>query len=200
VLEPVRKRTLELEAGVTGPPSLGEAVQTGLHRAAGYRVLKGWDDQIPFEPGAVVRYTDTRLLVEPRHGGVRLGSLTAGWGAAAGSVRTAAHVGMRAQAGYGVAHPWRLPRERRGPGVAVYATGGVRGEWVARDLFLDGSTFRGGPRVRKLPLVGEAEAGAGLRIRSLAVEYGVTTRGREYRTQPAAHRYSSITVSLQRSY
>lgn len=200
VLEPERRRTLEVEAGVTGPPSMGESVQNRLHRVAGYRVLKGWDDQLPFEPGAVIRYTDTRLLVEPGIEKARLGAVTAGWGIAAGNVRTAAHVGMRAQAGYGVAHPWRLPHERRGPGAALYATGGVRGEWVARDLFLDGSTFRNGPRVRKLPLVAEAEAGAGLRIRNLVVEYAVVTRGREYRTQRAAHRYSTITVTLQRSY
>lgn len=194
-----RERTLGAEVGVTGPPSLGAAVQTGFHRLAGYWVPQGWGKQLAFEPGVVVRYEDAFLLAEGRSGRARLAVVAPYWGAAAGNVRTDAHAGVRVQLGYGVAHPWSPSREAGAPRAAVYALGGVRGEWVLRDLFLDGSTFRSGPRVEKLPGVGEVEAGAGVRLHRVSLEYRVVTRGREYRTQPRAHRYSTLSLGFRPS-
>jgi lipid A 3-O-deacylase len=193
------RRTVSLEVGVTGPPSLGEAVQTTYHDILDYWTPKGWDAQLAFEPGVVARYTSARL-VEGSVAGVRVATLVPHWGASLGNVRTGAEAGVRGELGYQVAHPWRAPPGRRGAPVSVYASGGVRGEWVARDLFLDGNTFRAGPRVEKLPLVAESEVGAGLRLGHLRVEYRVVSRGREYRTAARAHRYSSIAVTVERAY
>lgn len=198
VLSRTRERSLGVELGVTGPPSLAEAVQTSFHEAAEYWEPRGWRNQLRFEPGVVVRYGEARLLGEGRVGRVRLATVAPHWGVALGNVLTGAHAGVRARAGYGVPHPWG-PRGAEEPPVAVFATGGARGEWVGRNLFLDGNTFGSGPSVRRLSLVGEWEAGAGVRIGGIVAEYRVVTRGREYRTEPRAHRYSTIVLSYRRS-
>lgn len=194
------RRSLAVEVGVTGPPSLAEEVQTAYHALAGYWEPLGWQGQLAFEPGVVARYEESRLLVDAAAGGVRFATVAPHWRVSAGNVHTGAEAGVRAQLGYGVAHPWRAPGTRRGTPVALYAAGGARGEWVVRSLFLDGNTFRAGPRVEKLPLVAETEVGVGVRVKRLVVEYRVATRGREYRTEPAAHRWATITVGVQRSY
>jgi lipid A 3-O-deacylase len=193
------ERTAALELGVTGPPSLGEVVQTTYHDLLGYWKPRGWSGQLAFEPGVVARYSELRL-VEGKLSGVRVATLVPHWGVAVGNVRAGAQIGVRMQLGYRLAHPWRAPGGRRASPVSLYASGGVRGEWIARDLFLDGNTFQEGPRVEKLPLVAESEVGAGLRLGHLRVEYRVVSRGREYRTEPRAHRYGTIAVTVERAY
>ena len=78
----------------------------------------------------------------------------------------------------------------------VYAVAAAREAWVARNLFLDGSTFRDSPRVSKRPFVAQAEAGAGARIGRIGVEYRAVFRGREYRTQEQPHAWGSISLSV----
>ncbi|HEV2146083.1 MAG TPA: lipid A deacylase LpxR family protein [Longimicrobiaceae bacterium] len=198
VLHPRSERTLGVEVGVTGPPSLGEAVQTRFHDAAGYWEPTGWAGQLGFEPGVVVRLGGARLVAEPRVRGVRALTVVPRWGVAAGNVLTGASAGVEAQAGSGVPHPWARGGARE-PRVAVYATWAARGEWVLRNLFLDGNTFRPSARVEKLPLVGEWEVGLGVRAGGVVAAFRVVTRGREYRTEPAAHRYSSIVLAYERA-
>ena len=78
----------------------------------------------------------------------------------------------------------------------VYAAAAVREEWVGRNLFLDGSTFRDGPRVEKLAFVPQAEVGAGVRIGWLGIGYRAVYRGREYRTERRAHGWGSISLEI----
>lgn len=171
---PRRTRALTLQLGVTGAPSLAGPVQTTLHRLAGYRAPLGWKHQLPFEPGIVLRYGESWRLTA--------GAIDAGpeWEAELGNVLTGARAGARARIG----------------GRRAYLLAAAREEWVARNLFLDGSTFRDGPRVRKRPFVAQAEAGAGARIGRVEIEYRAVFRGREYRTQEAAHAWGSIAITL----
>lgn len=196
VLDRRAERTLGVEVGVTGPPSLAEAVQTGFHEAAGLWQPVGWDNQLAFEPGVAVRWGGARLVAEEHAGGARVATVAPRWGVVAGNLLTGASAGVEAQLGYGVPHPWAGPAagERR---VGVFLAAAARGEWVARNLFLDGNTFRDSPRVEKHPLVGEWEVGAGVRAGGIVAAFRVVTRGREYRTEPAAHRYSSIVLTYR---
>lgn len=85
VSAPRRRRELGVELGVTGEPSLGQAVHTLFHRVAGFRDPEGWRHQRRFEPGVVLRYNERRLVAERRVGGVRVAELVPEWGAAAGT-------------------------------------------------------------------------------------------------------------------
>jgi hypothetical protein len=189
------RRAVGIEIGVTGPPSLGEAVHETWHRIAGFRDPQGWDQQLRFEPGITVRYDEARLLGELRAGGGRVLALAPEWGAEAGNVRTAAHVGVRAAAGFRAPHPWSAAADRDSGPLAVYATAAARQEAVAHSLFLDGNTFADGPRVERSPLVFRYELGGGVRWRTVSLEYRAATRTREYETEPDGHTYSTLELT-----
>jgi lipid A 3-O-deacylase len=189
------QRTVSLQVGTTGPPSQGAAIQTAWHRRVGYRNPKGWGDQLPAEPGVVVGYREHRLLTARVGGGPRVADLAPYAGVLAGNIRTEAEVGARARIGVGLAHPW-AGDGRRPPPIALYVTGAIRQRAVLRDVFLDGSTFRESPRVDKHTFVAAAEAGAGVRVWGVAVEYAAHTRGRAYRTEPSGHSYGTLSLRM----
>jgi hypothetical protein len=186
------RRTAEVEAGVTGPPSQAERVQTAFHRMAGFEEPQGWDGQLRTEPGVVLRIGEESVVAQAAPGGVRVAELVPEWGLAAGNVRTAAHAGARVRAGYRVPHPWRPA-----PGAALYASASLRGDLVLRDLFLDGNTFRDGPRVERIPGVRELRYGGGLRLGRVGAEYQVVHRTRSYRTEPEGHTYGSFEITFR---
>ncbi|HYJ78961.1 MAG TPA: lipid A deacylase LpxR family protein [Longimicrobiaceae bacterium] len=189
-----RRRSAGVEVGVTGPPSLAQAVHTGWHRATGFWTPQGWQNQLAFEPGIAVHYQEA-VLGELRGGGRRLAAVAPEWGASLGSLLTAAHAAVRASAGMDVPHPWSAAADRAAGPVSVYALAAARGDAVARNLFLDGSTFGAGPRVERRPFVFSYELGGGVRYRSLTLEYRARHRGREYRTEPGGHTYAAIELA-----
>ncbi|HKP75662.1 MAG TPA: lipid A deacylase LpxR family protein, partial [Longimicrobiaceae bacterium] len=171
-----RRATVQL--GVTGPPSLAQPVQMEIHRIGGFKEPEGWAHQLAFEPGIIVRYGETRTVAGDVLGAD--GEIGPEWEAALGNVLTGARAGLRAR----ITH--------RG----LYALGSVRGEWVAHSLFLDGNTFRAGPRVAKRPFVAQAEAGAGVSLGRVGLEYRAVFRGKEYETQESPHSWGSISLVL----
>ncbi|MDP9349690.1 MAG: lipid A deacylase LpxR family protein [Gemmatimonadota bacterium] len=181
---PGRQRSLAVELGVTGPPALGEPVQNGVHRLLGSEPQVGWAHQLRFEPGLLVRYTEWRLFEFDLR---RLGSgqLRPGWSISLGNVRTAAQAGASARLG---------PAPAAGPFLLLE----VAREWVARDLFLDGNTFKGNSSAQKLPFVSRGELGVGYAFRAWALEYRFVVRSRQYRAQPGPHGYGSLSVRLRR--
>ena len=194
-----RRRSLGVEVGVTGPPSLAQDAHRKWHELFGFWAPTGWERQVKFEPGVVLRYDEARLLADVRAGGVRVLTLAPEAGAALGNVLTGAHGAVRATAGYAVPHPWSAAADRGAGPVSVYVLGGVRGRAVAHTLFLDGNTFRGdGPAAaERRPLVGEAEAGAGVRLGAFTFEYRAVTVGREYESAPGGHTYSTLDLRLR---
>jgi len=182
---PGRTRSLTLQLGVTGPPSLAAPVQREVHRIAGFHEPLGWSHQVAFEPGVALRYAEAWTVTQELGGAAA--EVGPEWEVALGNVLTGARAGLRARiATTGL---------RRG-GDGVYLSAGVREEWVARNLFLDGNTFQGGHRVAKLPFVPQAELGVGVRLGWLGLGYRATFRGREYRTQPTSHGWGSFSLEV----
>ncbi|HSU14871.1 lipid A deacylase LpxR family protein [Longimicrobium sp.] len=189
-----RQRSIGVEVGVTGPPSLGKAVHMGWHRIAGFRPPQGWDNQLRFEPGVILRY-DESLLAALRAGDVRVATLEPEWGADAGNVHVGAHAGVALRAGYAVPHPWSRAADAGAGPVSIYALAGVREDAVARDLFLDG--HGGSPRVRREPFVWQRELGAGAHVAGVTLEYRATTQARQYRTASGPHTWSSFELTYR---
>lgn len=180
--------------GWTGEPSGAEAVQTSFHELIHRHVPVGWDSQIPFEPGIALDYEYRRLLADVVAGETRLFTLAPRAGAVLGTVRTGIRLGATAALGWNAPHPW----DRGGPrgAVSLYGAAGVEGEWVARDLFLDGSTFDDSPRVDRRPFVSRRRARLALRVGPVEVGYEVTASSRTYRTQEEPHTYGSLTADV----
>jgi hypothetical protein len=184
VEQPGRQRSLTVQVGIVGPAALGEPVQNGVHRLNGSEPQVGWAHQLGTEPGLLVRYRDERVL-EVDLGRLGPAQLRPGWSVALGNVRTAAQAGASTRLG-------RV--DGRGPFLLV----GGGNEWVVRDLFLDGNTFRGNSTARKLPFVTAGEVGAGYGFGRWSVEYRFVARGRQYQAQPRSHAYGSLGVQVNR--
>jgi lipid A 3-O-deacylase len=199
LLEGNAARSVRLEVGVTGRPALGAPVQRAIHRVVGIRQPRGWEHQLPFEPGFLVRYAETRVLERRAPSGARIADVAGTATLTAGTVRTGAEATLVARVGYGIPHALRSGWSRR----AEHGTGGfafvrVQPRWAVRDLFLDGSTFRESPRVEKRPFPAAAEVGAAFRHAGWQLSYSLTGETRQYRTQPRQHVYSSIRLRRER--
>ena len=68
---------------------------------------------------------------------------------------------------------------------------------VARNIFLDGNTFRGGPSVDKKNLVGSLQVGAAVTYGQARISYTQVYMTKEYDTQKHASEFGTITLSYR---
>lgn len=192
-----RVRSIRLLVGVTGPASLAEQAQDGIHALFGEHERRGWPNQLRSELGLAIAYDD-RFGLERSLGGEGVGALSLGWGAVVGNVRTGLQFDALARLGLRGELPWSPDElEGRTP-MRVYAIGGVRQELVMRDLFVDGNTFHQSVQADRIPLVHEVVLGIGVRGRDFGFEYRWVQRGREYEAQPRPHAWGSIAFVFHR--
>ena len=197
----------ELQFGVVGPSALGEEVQNNYHRLIGVRRLDGWDSQLRDEP-------TLNLLLERRWrvptgtlGGLETEIIPSAV-AAAGNVAIYAGGGATARIGRGLDADWGPTRIR--PAVAGsaffqpqrdfgwYAFAGLDGRFVARDIFLDGNTFRSNtPSVSKRPVVGEARIGAAVFWGGARFSYTQIVRSEEFYGQKGTQTFGSLSASFR---
>ena len=83
------------------------------------------------------------------------------------------------------ARPRRFPRFR-----------GARGPAVARDLLLDGNTFRSSHRVDKLPLTADITAGLALRHKRFKAVLSYTYQTRRFSGQSLKPVFGSLDLAL----
>ena len=193
------QRVVELSLGVTGPPAGGALAQKVAHtiNREFTRRATGWETQVGFEPGVLLRYRHAAIAA--RLGGASgLGvDVAPAAGIAMGNILTSADAGGVARVGWNLSHPWD-PREWTGRrAVEAWISGGARMEYVAHNISLDGNTVRPTRQVERVPGVSEFELGAGLRFQRLSLGYRAVTRGREYRTGPSRHTYSSMIAGIE---
>jgi lipid A 3-O-deacylase len=190
-LRSARADEVTLTLGVTGNPSLGEFMQRLAHNAAPkYNRAVDWSRKIAFEPGVIGRYEQRRrIAIDTGAFGVDVLPRAA---ASVGNVLTAAEVGFQTRLGWHLQHPW-LP-VNRATAVTIFA--GASGQAVARNLFLDGSTFRDGPRVGHDPFVASGELGIEVRYRRLDLAYRAVSDSRSYATGPKWHPWASMVAGL----
>jgi lipid A 3-O-deacylase len=184
--------SLSIKAGVTGPPSLAEQLQVTFHEMFPTVIVPpGWNNQLKFEPGLIVT-ASRKNFRELRAGPASIGLIKSG-SISLGNILTDAEGGLTLRAGLNAPHPWNLEKRNHS---GAYASFGVREDIVLHSLFLDGNTFRGGPRVKRIPFVWQKEIGAGISMGSTSLDGRLITRSQEYTT---GRRYASYgTISMTR--
>jgi lipid A 3-O-deacylase len=196
VSSPGSLHTTTLALGVTGPPAGGELAQEIAHRIGFNEQADGWETQIGFEPGVILGYRRSELMVRrsaPRGFAYDVAPEVA---LSLGNISTRAEVGGSARLGWNLSHPWHPGLWRGRSSSEWWLSAGARAEYVARDMSLDGTWRRPTRQVDRMTDVYQYEFGAGVRVQAITVEYRAITRSREYRTGPAHHTYSSMIVSL----
>ncbi len=189
---------LEIAAGVTGQPALGQLAQSVAH-AINERYTRdayGWQTQVGFEPGLLARYRRTWLARAAfrRGAGVELQPFL---GAAAGNILTNAEAGVQARIGFAMSHPWHVPSWAQRIPIEVYLLGGVRQEVVARNFSLDGTTVHPDRAVKREAAIGEHTVGIGARIGRVSLSWRAVTRTREYESGPKHHSYGIMQGAVE---
>jgi hypothetical protein len=182
--------TLELQAGVVGPAALGEFVQNSVHEAIRVDTTRGWDRQLKDELALNLVFERTLRTPTLRVGPMEADLLPSAT-LALGNVSTYGAAGLTFRVGQGLDADYGAPRLRPAlVGSAFfqpreefgwYAFVGGQGRAVARDLFLDGNTWRdGGPSVDKRPLVADVSAGLVVHWRGFRAAYSHVWRTEEF--------------------
>lgn len=190
-----RVRTLRLELGVTGPSSLAEQAQDGMHSLLGERERRGWAHQLDRGAGFAVALNE-RASIAQRDSGRHVGALALEYGAVAGTIRTAVHFGLEGRLGTSSRAVWSPADLAMTPASGVYLIAGARQYFVYRDLFVEGNAEY--PGAERLPIVQEATFGLGARRGRVALEYRHVVRGREYDAQREAHAFGSFALTIDR--
>jgi len=199
---------LALSVGVVGPSALGRVVQNGFHDIIGDTPNRGWSSQLKDEPAVELLAERTFRLPITRFYGLEtdaLPALTAG----VGTVRDYVQAGVSFRLGQGLESDFGAPRIR--PGVsgsdaytpnrpfAWYVFAGADGQGVARDVFLDGSTFRNhSPSVTKRPYLGEFQAGLAAMFYGVRVTYTQTWQSDSFKGQKSGlFNFGSLALSAR---
>lgn len=198
-----------LTLGVVGPASLAEQTQTFIHKnITDSPEPMGWDHQLHAEPGVILSW-DRRwpVVLAAEVGGFRLQG-EPNVSLALGNVNT--FVGFGGTLTFGPNQkqlqdtPPRIPPAMSGTGYFDtpasrdydwYLFTGVNARAVARDIFLDGNTFRDSESVDKKNFVADANAGVALTYGQTRFSYTLIYRTKEFYGQEDPSIFGSFTVT-----
>lgn len=203
--------TFEIQVGaVGGSASLWKTVQAGFHSLIGDKEPQPGNYQLANEPGIVLSWERRWKLGYDLGQGYGIDFIPA-VGVTAGNVYTYGEVSGLVRFGQSLGTTWGPTRIRPSPSGASFMStsssdpswgwaifGGAAGRGVARNIFLDGSTFSDSPSVTKKVFVYDLIAGAEIFTQSgYKLGFSVTQRSREYTTQPKSDLFGSIEASIR---
>lgn len=201
---------LKVISGVVGPWSLAEDTQKWVHKRVGSGIPQGWGSQLHNEPILNLVYEHRRkyrLWGEAQ--GFALEALPVG-NLMLGNVLTQVQLGGQVRVGYripddfgttlmrGMVHlpPPRSSRtEQAPPRWGAYVFGGLNGNAVARNITLDGNTWKDSPSVDKEWWVPAAEVGAVGYLGRFQCAFAYVFWGREFKGQPDFSEFGALTLT-----
>ncbi len=197
-----------LSVGVVGPASGAEFAQRTWHRWIGSGDPNGWSHQLKNEPTVnLMLDRQWRYLWTFRTLGYDA-DVTPHVGGALGNVFTHAATGATLRFGRSLEDDFGGPPRVRPslPGAAHftprdrfgwYVFAGFEGRAVARNVFLDGNTFRSSHSVNKRPLVADLQAGLALVFPRFRVTYTYVHRTEEFYGQGAPDRFAALSLTAR---
>jgi lipid A 3-O-deacylase len=209
-----RLDTLSFQFGIIGPHSYAREIQREVHRLKGVTQTRGWDYQLKDEvgvnavferkwrvySGSVAQLVGVDLVP---HAGLTLGNVQT-YANAGGTVRMGFHLpsdfGVQLiRPGGGGSTPINDldPRVSLAHNFSAFVFGAVDGRLVARDIFLDGNTFRDSARVSREIAVADISYGVGMIAGRWQVTFTQAIRTREFKTQrERTNAFGSMTLSV----
>jgi len=204
---------LSVQVGMIGPNSLAGRTQITVHRWIGSSPPRGWDYQLHNEVGVNLVY-ERRWRLYARALYQTLGiDLIPHAGASLGNVQTYANgggtlrFGLNLPSDFGVqlGRPGSVggtptddldPRVSLKHNFSLFVFGAADGRAIARDIFLDGNTFRDSRYVDKEYFVADLSFGAGLIAGRWQLTYTQVRRTREFKTQTGGpSEFGSVSLS-----
>jgi len=207
------KDMFEMQFGVIGPAAQGEEAQNFIHDLRDLPKTRGWSHQLRNEPGFVFVYERKwRPYRSENASGFGYDVITHA-GGALGNVHIYANAGTEFRVGLNLPGDFGTsairpggtsnapatvndPRLRSTRTYGLYVFTAVSGRAVARDIFLDGNTFRDSHNVDKEPLVGDLIVGGSLVYKRYKLSYAQFFRTKEFDIQKKNNNFGSISLSV----
>lgn len=194
--------TAEIQIGVVGPSSLAEKAQKFVHHVRDLQRPNGWNHQLHDEPGLTLAF-ERKWLYHPTRNRRFCSDVMLHTGFALGNVMTYANAGVETRVGWNIPRSFAVSMIRPAgstwstpdPEFSIYLFAAVNGKAVARDIFLDGNTFRDSHHVEKKNLVAELSTGVTTRYRRLALSLVYTKMTQEFEQQGDNHGFGSVNLS-----
>ncbi|MDD5476574.1 MAG: lipid A deacylase LpxR family protein [Syntrophales bacterium] len=211
---PLRMDILELAVGIVGRHSYAQDCQVAIHRRIGSVKPQGWSNQLHDEPVLNMYLERKRKLLQNRTSGGPGFDVIHHLGVAAGNVFTGVNIGGQARFGWNLPNDFgtylirpgsdssaplddtdprfNLPMRRLG----IHMFLAVDGKAVARNIFLDGNTFRDSHSVDKKPLVADLIGGVGIIIHRFKITYSYVFRTKEFSGQQSDQQFGALSFSF----
>ncbi|MBI4633533.1 MAG: lipid A deacylase LpxR family protein [Deltaproteobacteria bacterium] len=206
--------TFEFDLGIVGRHSYAEDCQKVIHRWIGSVDPKGWEHQLHDEPVFNLFFERKWKVLQTKGAGSLGFDCIPHLGVAVGNVYTGANLGGQVRFGWNLPNDFgtylirpgsdsssplddadpRLFHPFRRFGVHLFLA--VDGNAVARNIFLDGNTFRDSHSVNKKPFVADLVAGIGMIIHRFKITYSYVHRTKEFETQKDEQHFGAISVSF----
>jgi lipid A 3-O-deacylase len=197
---------LEIQFGVVGPASFARDAQVFVHSVLGKAKPKGWGHQLHNEPVLQLHFERAYKIIPPQSVIGLSFDFQPHVGAAAGNVYDYVNAGAMARFGLNLPDdfgPQRLQPSLPGSNFfdppaafSAYVFAGVDGRAVARNLFLDGNTFRRSPKVPKNAFFGDLQLGFAIATREWRLSFSHVYRSREYQAQTKSDQFGAINVTV----
>jgi lipid A 3-O-deacylase len=204
---PTQLGSLELQVGVVGPAALGEQVQNNTHDLMNIDRAYGWDHQIKDELGVNLIAGRQWRINRPLGGGGLSWGIVPSVALSLGYVLTYAAAGGMLRVGNQLEADFGPPRVRPASAGSVffqpdgawgwYAFGALEGRAVARDITLDGNTWRESRSVDRETLVGDASLGLVVIMPVARLTMTYTHRTKEFTTQREAAQFGSVSIAFR---
>lgn len=196
---------LELQTGVVGPSSWADTVQTEMHEFFDFKRPAGWKYQLHDEFGLNLNYTQAHRLLHYDAKEKRIPiefDVIGNFGGSLGNVHTNASAGVMARLGVNLPRDFGIGTIHLSVGDAgqrsatpFYLFGGVQGRAVARNLFLDGNTWRTSPKVERETLVAKVRGGAVIGLGPLDLSYTFVIETPEFEGTDHHQQFGSVMIS-----
>ncbi len=203
----------EVTLGMVGPSSLAEDTQRTVHKWLRNADPKGWDNQLRNEPGLMIGWQRNWRLFRLGERDAWAFELIPHLGGVLGNVAIYANVGNEIRFGYNLPFDFgtsfiRLgsgieapasptdPRLRRQKNFGFHLFADVEGRAVARNIFLDGNTWKTSHRVDRKRLVADMAAGFAIIYKQLKLSYAHVYRTKEFDGQKREQAFGSVTFAI----
>jgi len=206
--------TLELDVGIVGRHSYVEDCQTEFHKWTGAELANGWENQIHDEPILNLYFERKWKILQIRSSEGFGFDCIHHAGLAAGNAYTGANLGSQVRFGWNIPNDFGTYLIRPGSDsssplddtdprffhqfhrIGIHLFFGVNGKAVARNILLDGNTFRDSHSVDKEPFCADFIGGIGLNIQRVKITFSYVYQTKEFETQKDEQKFGAMAASF----
>ena len=197
-------QTVSFQIGFIGPDTKMQQVQNGVHSVIGSPYANGWDHQLENELIVQLNYSYRKFIDLDKKGvllpevGFELGNASIkGYGMLlyryGNDIRSDFGSTLMDNTDY-----YKIPRKKLMKQKWRYALQlSLKTNFIARDIFLDGNTFRTSHSVEKENFTAEIGYGVDIGYKRWSFGYLRKHLSKEFKTQNRYHSYGSLIISYQ---